>query len=143
VYTTQLRTRGAFVLLPEALYGYRLRGGQMTARYSEIDGYRSRLEWARANAAVAWPDKTLEEVEEGMWRSMAHYAAVHYWARRRDSFMVLRDHLRAHWPARLPRAPVLGWRWYPDWLWHSKGWLDRLRAPRPAKATRPAGGGKL
>ncbi len=126
MFLTQLRRRGRFVLLPDALYGYRRRDGQITSRFTEIEGYEALLKWARANPAV-WPDKTPEEVEAGMWGSLAHYTEVHYWARRRQQFLTMRAYLRANWPARLPPHRVLRRRWYPDWLWSCKDRFDRLR----------------
>ncbi len=142
VYLVRLRCRGGFVLLPDLLYGYRRREGQLIGQFSEIEGYRTRLAWVRAHAAEEWPDKTPREVEEGMWRSMARSAEVYYWTRRREQFLRTRDYLRSHWPGHLPPAPVLGWRWYPDWLWRAKDWLDRLRPSRTAAGPQPrqAGG---
>ncbi len=139
VFTARLRGRGGFVLLPDVLYGYRRWGGQVTGRFSEIEGYLTLLSWARGHAAAVWPDASPREVEDAMLRCMAHYTAEHYWTRRREAFLCLRGYLRANWPGHMPRHPVLRWRWYPDWLWRAKGRLDRLRRPRPAPVpqTRP------
>ncbi len=66
-----------------------------------------------------------------MWQSMAESLRGHYWARRGDEFRGLRDTLRTNWPAHLARPPQLDLRWYPDWIWRCKGWLDSVtRRPR-------------
>ncbi len=138
IFATQLRHRGPAVVLPETLYGYRRHPEQATARFSEVDSVRQRLDWLRSAGAGAMAGLDRGGFEAGWWRGLAEVLAVHYWARRREQFLTLQDYLRANWPSRLPPHPVLTWRWYPDWLWNCKDRLGRLcRQFRPPASQRP------
>ena len=127
IFAAQLRYRGPLVVLPDVLYSYRRHATQATARFTEMDGFRQRLEWARVHGPKAWPDLDFADVEKTVWHSAAAALAVHYWARRRDRFLALRRDLRREWPEHLERPAELRLRWYPDWMWRCRGWIGRLR----------------
>jgi glycosyltransferase involved in cell wall biosynthesis len=126
IFLTQLRTRGPFCLCSEPLYGYRIWHGQTTRRFTDLDSFRLRLHWARANWRDLNSAASLADVEEALWSNLAEQLEGHYWSRRREPFLRTHRYLRANWPAVLPRPAVFSWRWYPEWLWRAKGWLDLL-----------------
>jgi glycosyltransferase involved in cell wall biosynthesis len=126
IFLALLRTRGPFCLCPEPLYGYRQWHGQTTRRLTEVEGFRQRLAWARANWRSLDPETSLGEVETTLWLALAKQLESHYWRRRREHFFRLRRYLLANWPSALPCPAVFSWRWYPECLWRVKGWLDRL-----------------
>jgi glycosyltransferase involved in cell wall biosynthesis len=132
IFTAHLRHRGPAVILPDVLYGYRRHPAQVTARFTEMDSFRLRLEWARKHGAEAWPGLGFADVERAMWRSAADALGMHYWARRRREFLALREDLRREWPAHLERPAELGLRWYPDWLWKCRDRLGDLLRGRAA-----------
>jgi glycosyltransferase involved in cell wall biosynthesis len=128
LFVAQLRTRGSFLVVPEALYGYRRRPGQATQAHSVINGFEQRLHWVERH----WDgpqhpgDSTPAET---MWREFAATLKDLYWARERDKFLLIREHLNRHWPANLARPAELGWHWYPDWLWNAKERMTAWRGP--------------
>jgi glycosyltransferase involved in cell wall biosynthesis len=149
IFTAHLRHRGPAVVLPDVLYGYRRHAAQVTARFTEMDSFRQRLDWARLHGAKAWPGLDFATIERTMWRAAADALGVHYWARRRREFLGLRSDLRREWPRHLAKPAELGLRWYPDWLWQCRDrlgdlWRGVAVAPRPARdeaAPAPASAG--
>lgn len=122
-----LRSRGGFVAIPEPLYGYRTRLGSAAHRYSEVESFRQRFQWASQHWKQYLPDVSLEELEERFWEAFAERLKLAYWGRRRESFFAIRDVMRTEWPARLLPSAAASWRWYPTWMWKAKDWIDRLR----------------
>ena len=140
VFVSLLRNRGPFLVLRDLLYGYRRRSGQITNRYSLLDGFEHRLNWVRANWNCHWPDRTLPTIENAMWSGLVSTLADFYWARDRQRFLRLRTYLRANWPSNMQAAAEIAWHWYPDWLWRGKELLRRI-VPEPVwrTAVRPGG----
>jgi glycosyltransferase involved in cell wall biosynthesis len=126
VFAATLRARGAFTVCPEPLYGYRRRAGQATARYSFTDALERRLIWLGAHWHEHWPERTLVDLRQAMWMGAAETLRTFYWSRDKGQFLRLREYLRARWPGSLERPPQLALRWYPDWLWATKGRADAL-----------------
>lgn len=131
LFTALLRRHGSFVILPDVLYGYRRHASQETAKSSDpLVSLRKRIHWMRANAASQWPEVDLDAFESLAWQALAEALAGHYWSRRRQEFLHLREALRANWPARLPAPPELKLRWFPDVVWKLKGLVDAARGRR-------------
>jgi glycosyltransferase involved in cell wall biosynthesis len=128
IFGSLLRRRGPFVILPDVLYGYRKHPGQITASGKVLDSLRQRLAWFENNGARDWPDLPFAAAEAAIWRSYAKAMQLSYWSRRRQEFFAYREALRENWPAHMERPPELKLRWYPDWMWLCKSWLDRLRS---------------
>lgn len=131
VFGALLATRGHIVTIREPLYGYRAhaaqssRGYQATATSNRF--FEDRYQWARRSWQDHWPDRGWPDVERHLWEGLARQTEENYWARNRRFFENDRAYLRSNWPPHLPRARVIDWRWYPDWLWFAKSTLDRLR----------------
>jgi hypothetical protein len=126
VFVSLLRNRGPIVVLPELLYGYRRRSGQITKWYTFVDGFEQKMDWLRTNWKAHWPDKTLSEIETVMWLGLVEVMTDFYWSRDRKKFLRLRAYLRANWPGKVPAPSELAWRWYPDALWRAKEWLTAV-----------------
>jgi glycosyltransferase involved in cell wall biosynthesis len=124
LFTGLLRRRGPFVIIPDVLYGYRRHPQQITAQHTVLDSLEQRLKWLRGNAAEVWPELSLEAAERAMWEALARALGLHYWTRRKEDFLALRQTLHTSWPRHLPRPPELSLRWYPAWVWKVKAWLD-------------------
>ena len=90
VFNALLRTRGRFVVLPEALYGYRRWLGQLTRHVTFLDGFEDRMNWLRANWRTYWPDNTLAQAEAVQWNGLVDLMTDHYWAHNQDKFLGLR-----------------------------------------------------
>ncbi|HYV35828.1 MAG TPA: glycosyltransferase family A protein, partial [Gemmataceae bacterium] len=133
IFCALLRTRGEFIVVPEPLYGYRTRPGQASCRYTEMENFEQRLKWVRAHWAEYWPGMGLAEVERRMWLGLAETLGSFYWVRQRQKFLDVRSYLRKNWPRHLQPAKECSLRWYPDWLWACKGWLDQLRGQQVSK----------
>lgn len=130
LFTGLLRRLGAFVILPDVLYGYRRHPHQITARMTDLDSLEQRVAWLRAHAPSVWPDLDVDAFEALTWNALAEAVQGHYWARRKREFVHLRSVLRDKWPARLPKPDSLDLRWYPDLIWRLKALADGSRTKR-------------
>jgi glycosyltransferase involved in cell wall biosynthesis len=127
VFVSMLRTRGPFVIVPDSLYGYRRRSGQLTGRFTFLEGFENRMRWLKENRKRYWRDRTIAETEHVMWQGLVETLVAFYWARDRQKFMTAREYLKRHWPGPLPLPREVNWRWYPEWVWRATEWRDRLR----------------
>jgi glycosyltransferase involved in cell wall biosynthesis len=131
IFTALLSKRGPFVSLPEPLYGYRAHPHQLTIGHrgsqSESRFFQGRYDWARAHWREHWPERSWEEVEQKLWDGHVRQTEAAYWARNKRYFLYDREFLRRRWPSHLPKPAVLGWRWYPDWIWKAKERFDNWR----------------
>lgn len=131
VFTAILATAGPLTVVPEPLYGYREHPAQGSRKnHPGPDAYpffEQRYRWALDNAPRLWPERDWREVELALWNGLAKQTEASYWARHRRFFLQDRDYIRRRWPAHLSYPAVARWRWYPDWLWKAKDWVDRRR----------------
>lgn len=131
IFSALLATRGPLVVIPDVLYGYRSHDAQSSIRNRATSQgnpyFECRLRWAQAHWHEHWPERRWEEIESRLWTGFARQTEDAYWARNKRFFLADRDYIRRRWPAHLARPIVGRWRWYPDWLWSAKSWLDRLR----------------
>lgn len=132
IFTALLATTGPLTAIPEALYGYRAHERQTSLQHHPRVGsyphFEQRLEWARANAATVWPDRSWDDIERALWQGLAKQTEAAYWVRNRRFFLQDREYIRRHWPSHLRRPGVAEWKWYPDWAWNAKGVVDRWLA---------------
>ena len=131
VFSALLRRRGAVIILPDVLYGYRRHQAQITASEHYLASLRYRLAWLKEHAGRVWPDLDIAEWEVRVWHAMSRGLRRHYWARRKAEFQRMKRVLNEQWPAHVPKADELGWHWYPDWLWNVKGILDGTPSRSP------------
>jgi glycosyltransferase involved in cell wall biosynthesis len=125
IFLGMLRSRGRCVLAPEPLYGYRVRPGSASLSHTWEQAVGQRLAWVRAHGREYVPELG-DDLERRFWFALATELGRPYWLRNRDGFLALRGYLRRAWPPHLPRAPELGWKWYPDWAWNAKEFVTRL-----------------
>ena len=116
----------------EPLYGYRRHAGQKSQRNRATTTsnrfFDYRYQWAKKHWAEYWPDRSWQDVERKLWEGLAAQTEDSYWARHKTFFLNDRNYLRENWPPHLPAPDVISWRWYPDWLWRAKNYVDRLRS---------------
>ncbi len=124
-FVSLLRTRGRFVVLPELLYGYRRRSGQLTQEFSFLVGFQNRLRWLNAHWKEYWGEKTFPQIEQAVWWGLVETMVAFYWSRDRARFIQCRDYLGDHWPSTLVRPGECDWHWYPDWLWGARELVSR------------------
>jgi glycosyltransferase involved in cell wall biosynthesis len=127
-FVSLLRTRGHFAVLPDSLYGYRRRTGQLTRRFTFLEGFRNRLRWLEFHWREYWGDKTFPQIEQAMWRGLVDSMVAFYWSRDRERFLQCRTYLREHWPPTMARPRECNWLWYPDWLWAARELAGRQLA---------------
>lgn len=138
LFCAMLRTLGAFTYVASQLYGYRSRNGSASRTHNQVDSFQQRLAWLLENRERYCPQYSEQEVIDSTWKALADVARTCYWARRREHFLPLRNHLRSGWPAHLPSPDVARWRWMPDWLWNAKEHLDNYRQKRSSTALKAA-----
>jgi hypothetical protein len=126
LFLGMVRSCGKVAVVPDALYGYRVRPGSASRKHSDIDGFQIRYNWAKANWGPYWPEGSERELEKRFWSALAQQSERAYWARRKELFHALTGFMLANWPASLPAPAVVRWPWYPDWLWAAKNCFDRL-----------------
>lgn len=127
IFTALLRTRGAFVVCPQPLYGYRSHPGQTTRRSSQIDSFEQRLRWLREQGATVFAGCSRIEVERRIWLGLAQTMEAAYWSRNRRRFLDIQAYLRDNWPRDVERPNSLEWRYYPEAVWEMKDMVDRVR----------------
>lgn len=124
LFLGMLRSRGGCVLAREPLYGYRVRPGSASLSHTWEQAIGQRLAWVRAHGREFVP--AVIDLEREFWSALARDLGRPYWLRDRAGFLELRAYLRRHWPAGVPWAPELRWKWYPDWAWAAKEVVSRL-----------------
>ena len=129
LFCAMLRTKGRLIRVPEPLYGYRVRPGSASRTQTPVDSFEQRLAWVTTNREEWCPERTEAEVRRSLWDGFADVAEAQYWSRQGESFVAVRDHLRAHWPATIPPRAVVRWRWLPDWAWRAREALSGVAGP--------------
>jgi glycosyltransferase involved in cell wall biosynthesis len=142
IFTAQLATRGALIGIPDILYGYRLHEKQLS-RHNQVTGtsnpyFEERYNWVKAHHSQYWPGKAWDQIEVALWQGLVRQTEDAYWARNRNFFVHDRDYIRAHWPSHLRMPAVRNWKWYPNWMWGIKSWVDRLHAVARSDRQSPA-----
>jgi hypothetical protein len=87
----------------------------------------------QANREKDWPDVPFAAAEAALWGAYAKALRLSYWSRRRGEFFAYREALRDNWPAQLERPIELGLKWYPDWVWACKKWIDQFRGGQSSR----------
>jgi glycosyltransferase involved in cell wall biosynthesis len=130
VFSALLAARGRVIAVPDLLYGHRTHAMQFSRQNRATTEsnlfFEYRYEWTRAHWHEHWPNRTWEEIDRKMWNGLVAQTEDAYWARNKSFFLNDRNYMRKKWPTHFPLPDVLGWRWYPDWLWNAKNRLEHL-----------------
>jgi glycosyltransferase involved in cell wall biosynthesis len=137
LYAAELRLRGRWRLVDEALAAYRAHGDQATADPGHAFRHtRARVAWLRAHTARL-PAGQAQLLEDRLWSGLIQGLEHRYWQRQFDGLEELRAQLRQACPQLLERSFMARRRLYPRWVYRLRDCLPgRGAAVRPVTSNR-------
>lgn len=134
VFAAELRLRGRWRRIDDALVAKRIHGGQVTlSPWHQIKNARTRIGWLEQRARMVDPTldpATIRRCRRRIAQGLVGFVEHLYWSRRFDDFPAIRAAVAELCPDEMRRSAIARKRILPRWVYRI---ADRLRPRRPAR----------